>query len=1000
MKSKILMLSTLLLLAVGTALGQTINVKGVVFDENGEPMIGATVRAKNDASNGAQTNFDGEFALPKAVKQGEIIIISSVGYKTQELPAAANMTVNMKPDSELLDEVVVIGYGSGRSIANTSASVVKVNSKELAEKPTGNPFDAVQGKVAGLQVYTSSGEPSELSSMKLHGTGSLGASSSPLFILDGMPVSAGTIQSMNTNDFESYQFLKDAAATSIYGARAANGVVYITTKKGRAADRATINLRGQYGVSTLANTKYYDSLMSSEELFGYYAKTGLKTPEEIAKLRETYAGNNTKWYDYYYQKAPMYQADLTLSGGAGRTNYYFSAGMFDQKGLRAGSDYKKLNTRLNVNSALNDYIKFGVNTSISYDFVHQSPFARNSTGGGGLAVLAPPYYTPYDENGDEYPDLIPGWNRLNPKYQVDKTQRHNETFNLSTVGNVTITPIEGLTIRSQAGIEFTDYTYQYIDYPSHISNKGIGSARKDFSRTLNFSTNNTIEYKFDVAEEHNFTVLAGHEYVDYGYNSFYANGKGLNDDRLALLSHLTKDYKIGESVSEYAFLSFFGQLSYDFNERYFIDLVLRNDASSRFGKNKQNGTFWSMGLLWKAKKESFLEDVSWLNDLDVKFSVGTQGNAGIGNYAARATAAKNGQYKGNVGWGLANPGNPDLGWERQTKTTVGITTRLFDRLGLTLEYYYRLTSDMLMDVPMPYTTGLALDGLGFASITSNVGKYLNTGVDVRLDGDIITGRDYGLSAYVNFNYNKDKVVELFQGRDSWILPNYGFGYIVGEPVVFVFPLFKGINSDTGYPEWYKPGDDIAKTQKDDSKITNIFDSALEQNTGIARYTPFTGGFGLSGDYKGFYAQADFAFALGKHMISNDRYFYENLLFASQGLNVRRNTGDYWEKPGDNAEFPSLDYIYNVSGGEQTWFDSKMIENSSFLRLKNLTIGYNVPTKFLEQQNVVKNARIFLTGRNLLTFTKYTGVDPEVNSNLSFGANPNTKQFVVGVEFTF
>ncbi len=998
MKSKILLLISLFFLSIGTALGQTITVKGVVLDDKGDAVIGASVRLKSNPSVGAATGLDGDFTL-KAT-QGELIIVSYVGFKTQEVAAAPSMTIRLVPDQELLDEVVIIGYGSGRSIANTSASVVKVGSKVLAEKPTGNPFDAVQGKVAGLQVYTSSGEPSEISSMKIHGTGSLGASSSPLFIVDGMPVSSGTIQSMNPNDFESYQFLKDAAATSIYGARAANGVVYITTKRGRAGDRASITFRGQYGISTLANTNYFDEVMSSDELLDYFKKTGLKTDAAIQAIRDKYAGVNTKWYKYYHQDAPMYQADMTLSGGAGMTNYYFSAGIFNQKGLRAGSDYMKLNTRLNLNSALNEYIKFGINNSLSYDIAHSSPFEGNSTQGGGIAVLAPPYYSPYDENGNEYPTLIPGWNRYNPKYIIANNPRDHKTFNLSTVGNVTITPVEGLTLRSQAGVEFSDYIYSTTSMPSYIPNKGIGTARRYFRRTVNFSTNNTIEYKFNVADDHNFTVLGGHEFVDYTSNNFNAQGSGLNDDRLILLSHLTKDKAVNEEFTQYAFLSYFGQLSYDYQQRYFIDFVVRNDASSRFGRNKRNGVFWSVGLLWKAKKEAFLKDLDWINDLDVKFSTGTQGNAGIGNYQARATAGKIGQYRGEVGWGLGNPGNPDLAWERQSKTTVGINTRLFNRLGINLEYYYRLTSDMLMDVPQPYTTGLALDDLGFASITSNVGKYLNTGIDLRIDVDILKGKAHDLSGYINFNYNKDKVVELFQGRDSWILPGYGFGYIVGQPVVFVQPLYKGVNSETGHPEWYLPGDNIAITTKDDTKVTNVHADILEQNTGIPLYTPMTGGFGLNGNFKGFYAQLDFSFALGKHMISNDKFFYENLLFINQGLNGRRNTGDYWQKPGDKTEFPSLDYIYNISGGVQTWFDSKMIENASFMRLKNLTIGYNVPTKLLEKQDAVKNAKIFFTGRNLLTFTKYGGPDPEVDSNLSFGANPNTMQFVIGAELTF
>ena len=1004
MKRKIELLLAFLLLSISCAFAQKLTVKGTVLDETGQSIIGATVREKGVATNGAQTDIDGHFTL--TVNQGATIIVSYVGYKTQEVKAAAQLTIKMVPDNELLDEVVVIGYGT-RAVANTSASVVKVNSKDLQEKPTANIMDAVQGKVSGVQVLTSSGEPSEQASVKFHGTGSLGAGSAPLYILDGMPVSSGMIQSMNPNDFESMQFLKDAAATSIYGARAANGVIYITSKKGRMAERATITVRGQYGVSQLANVGYYNRMMNSEELFNFWEESGLWSKKSVDGLREKFAGNDTQWWKFYYQDAPMMQGDIAISGGSAKTNYYLSMGYLDQKGIRAGSRYSKMNMRLNLNSTLNDAIKLGMKSSISYDNASVSPnsFGPGETYASLATLINPPFVTPYKEDGSEYWDEpIPFLGAYNPKYNMSKDTPRDKTLYVNLVGNLTITPFNGFQIRSQAGVELSDYTRDRLRKPSWIPLAGNGTNSKQFSRDITFTTNNVAEYKFSINDVNHFITLVGQEYIANSYNFFSAFGAGLTDDRLSLLAHATKEKAVDEKFSEYAFLSFFGQFSYDYDSKYFVDLVLRNDACSRFGANHRSATFWSAGLLWKAKKESFLEDVSWVDGLDFRLSYGTQGNADIGNYQALPTVRKSGQYKGVAGWGIDNAGNPDLTWESQDQATFGVTADLFDRLHINFEVYNRLTRNMLMAVPQPYTSGLLVDGMGFASIMSNVGKYQNRGFDLTVKGDILRGEDYGLSAYVNVNYNKDKVLELFQGRDSWILPGYGYGYIVGQPVSFVYPVYKDVDPDTGLPRWYLPqmdekGQPIKKiNHMDDSQLTSDFDEALlEQNTGKPRYPDWNGGFGIGGHWRGFSIQADFAFVLNKWMIANEAFFTKNpVIFDSN--NTDKESANYWKQKGDVAKFPSMDYQFAV--GNATQFDSSLLSDASFMRLKNLTIGYQFQKDLLARQNVLTGLKIYGSARNLWTVTNFEGIDPEVNSNLSFHTNPNTKQFVVGLEASF
>lgn len=991
-----------LLLGVSQALAQAINVKGVVVDETNAPLPGVSVALKSTPAKGTVTDIDGKFAIQ--AKPGEKLLFSFLGYTTQEVAAAATMNVKLQPADLTLNDVVVVGYMT-RKVANTSASVVKVGSKEIALKPVANPLDAVQGKVSGLQMFSSSGEPSARLSMSLHGQGSLGAGTGLLVIMDGMPVSMNVVQAMNPNDIESVQFLKDAAATSIYGARAANGVMYISTKRGLAETRANISVRAQYAVSSLANTDYFDQLMTGPELLRYYEETGIykhdsDDPREttIVRLKDMFRETDFRWYQYVYQPAPMYTADISISGGTNNVNYYLSGGALSQDGLRMGSGYKKVFGRMNVGAKLNDWIRANINTSVSYDDTKVSPFGSNNVVGGGLAAMNAPFASPYDPNtGKEY-ERVPLLDLATPLHVISTTPSQANAFVLSTNGSLTITPLKNLTLRSMVGLELDYGINSSRTLPSNYKAYGNGSSSRTYSRASNISVTNTASYQMEFGNHH-LTTLLGHEYTDYKDDGFSAGGNGILDDRLFLLNNVTQNYRMSESKTEYAFLSFFTQISYDYMEKYFVDLVLRNDASSRFGANTRNGLFWSVGLLWKAKQEKFFKDITWLDVFDVKASYGTQGNSSIPPYSVESYAGKVGQKAGNVSFGFISYGNPDLGWEHQSKLTVGVKARVFDRLDVNLEYYNRLTSNMLFEVPLSFSSGLPIGDYGYVPSYKNVGKILNHGIDLQLNADIFRKRDWGVSLNANFNYNRDKVLELFEGRDTWLEPSTQMAFIVGKPVMFMAPLYKGVNPTTGEPEWYRPGKDVTQTHRDDNDVVSEYSSTLEQNTGVKARTPITGGWGMSAYWKGFYMNADFFFAIDKHMLSMDKSYYEDdyrVRDRVNNFNGSRRLFDYWKQEGDHTEFPSLKWV-RENNHQSTYLDSKMLENASFMRLKNLTIGYNLPQKSLGKQKIVRSAKVFFTGRNLLTFTNFRGIDPEVNTSVSYGANPNTKQVSFGVE---
>ncbi|UJH92979.1 SusC/RagA family TonB-linked outer membrane protein [Antarcticibacterium sp. 1MA-6-2] len=837
-------------------------------------------------------------------------------------------------------------------------------------------------------MLTSSGEPSATPSIRLHGAGSLGAGSTPLIVLDGFPIDSGSLVSMNPEDFEDITVLKDASATAIYGSRAANGVVYITSKKGRRGKDPVINLSSQHGFTYLANKDYFTNFLNTQQLTDFWVETGYRTQEQVNAILEEYP-NDTQWYEYYYNEgAPTTQLNLNVSGGGEHSTYYISGGYFTQEGMAYRSGFDRYTLRSNLTTDIKDWIQVGLNLSLGYDERQTNPYGSNSTN-RGLALLAQPFYSPINpETGRRYEGVIPGWNRYDPQYLADNNPSLGTNVQLNPSGFIQLQPFKGLTLRTQAGVEFYDYTISTQRLPSYVGSLNFGSSSEEFRRGLTKTITNTIEYKFDLGVVNNFSILGGQEYIDFDYERFLGSSAGQSDDRLILLGQGPESISVEQDRAEYVFTSYFGRLTYDYNKKYYVDFTARRDGSSRFGAENRYADFWAIGAMWKAKNESFLQDVNWLGELTFRASHGTSGNADIGNYNSLALVGTN-QYNGQNRWALSTPGNPALSWENQTKTTLGVNMNLFQRLNLDVELYNRVTEDMLIDVPYPYTTG-------FDEVTSNVGSLKNSGIDVTLDFNLFTNQDFYVTPYLNFNYNRNEVTELFQDKDYWIIPNTGVSWAIGQPVSFFYPVFAGVDSETGDAQWYVPNEDpdqIINPNLDPNNVTTTFNSAnLQQNTGIKRYAPLNGGFGLNAGYKGFYMQAAFTFSEGKHLINNDRYFFENPSVFG-GFNQSTAVLDYWKEPGDQTQFPRY-------GVQFTQFDSRLIEDASFIRLKTLSLGYNLPRELVQTVGLIDGLKLYVVGRNLLTWTEYSGPDPEIDSNLTLGVNPNTKQFTMGVDIAF
>ena len=988
-----LFLTALAVMITSVAFAQKLTVTGNVTDAStGEPVPFASVHEKG-TMNGVNTDVNGHYSI--SVSKDGILVFSSVGYNTVEIPVDGKAKINcdLPVDTETLESAVAVGYGSAKKVGTMVGSVTTVKSDALKNAPSSSALDALQGQVAGLAVMTTGGVAGDNNvSMQLHGMGSLGSSTAPLYIIDGVQASSGAVMAMNPNDIASISILKDASATSIYGSRAANGVVYVTTKAGAYNNRATVTVRSQAGISTLADFTLYNNMMSGPELKDFLVKSGIMSPQQSY---QTYTSKgwdaDTKWYNYFQQfNNPQFQNDISVEGGGEKVAYMLGASQFHQRGTAFGNFYDRYTVRSNVQGRPKDWLKMGMNLSFSMEQTAGAGFwgGSGSTSNnpyGGLSYTKNPLIPALDENGN-VPEVMWADGAYNTKYLIEQQPKQTNSYNLLGSFNVEIEPFKNFKIASRAGIDgyFTNYNYTLM--PSAQFAGGSGSRSRQYGMSYAATITNTLEYSFNIADAHHFTLLAGHEGVANYSESLSAESDGLSDDRLTNLQNGQKDtYALSESMSQSRFLSYFGRFEYSILDKYYFDASVRNDACSRFGVDNRNATFWAVGGMWKIKAEDFMFGASAVNDLNLKVSYGTQGNASIGNYQHLGLISASSKYMDTESKVLSQPSNPGLTWEQQALFTVGVNGRFFDMLDVNVEFYNRTTTDMLMDVPYNYTTG-------FSSLKANVGSLSNMGVDLMIGLDILRGRDYYLRASTTFNYNAEKVTGLFNGLDRWEMTGYGLAYVVGKPVMFYAPIYAGIDPADGAPMWYLPGENVDETTMNET--TKVFDEAgLTQNTG-KRYTPpIYGGFSIGGGWRGISVQADFSYVLGKTLINNDAYFYGNPnAFAEQ--NYHKAVADFWTPENTDAQYPDWSKGYIMQ------FDTHMYENANFLRLKNLQVAYALPKKLLAGQNVLNGLKVTFTGRNLLTATKYSGIDPEVAGNLTLGRLGNSKQYLFGLELTF
>ena len=996
MKRKLMLLLACFFVGIGLVTAQTQKVTGVVIsEEDGQPVIGASVLVK-DTQVGAITDVDGKFVLNNVPSSAKTLVISYIGMTTQEVAVQPNVEVRLHPNTELLEEVVITGYGTGKKLGSVVGSVTKVGGEKLEKTVTANFTDALSGQVSGLSVLSGSGDPSKSATIRLRGVNSLNASTTPLFILDGAPITSTLFNSLNPADIENITVLKDAASTSIYGSRAANGVIVITSKKGKYGQKAEVTLRAQFGFSSMVQDPV--EMMNSSQYIQFRDMIGQPVSQEVKDLVSKY-GISTNWRDELFDgHAPTYTLDASVNGGGQNTSYYLSVNHHDQQGIMEQSGMRRETIRFNFNSKVNDWLKVGLQSNLGYTTFElnaenedmSSVYVQNPA---TFARLALPYDTNREYTFDENGNIVWGGEakRLHytgawttPSFINDnrKTTRDYVSGNLNLFEE--LTPIKGLTIRAQQALDAYDYTLSHRVYPYDeiITAMGdkiaarSGASQKSFSRYYSFTYTNTAEYKFNI-QDHNITLLAGQESIISKSRGFGAYSSGHTDKRLMKITQGTKVAltDLSESESETVFNSYFFNGSYNYNSKYYFDFTVRRDGSSLFAPDDRWSTFYSFGGKWDIKKESFMDAVNWINDLSIQASYGTTGNSGIDNYGYFGLIGTGTNYNGENSLGIAQASNYDLTWETVKAANIGVSFRIFDRLGVNLDYYHKTTEDMLLEIPYSYTTG-------FGSGWGNVGSMVNKGIDLDLKVDILNNNDFYWAVKANFNYNHNEITELFDGRDEFAMPNYGLMYKVGHDAGELYQVrYAGVDPRDGKQMWYDKNGNLTKQYNEEEDAVLI---------GKSRFAPLSGGFGTEFQWKGFSINADFTWAAKKYMINNDNYFIEN---ANQGLSVNQTTNmlNIWTKPGDITDIPKL--------GEEIQFDSHLVEDASFLRLKNITVQYSLPKSLLRHTKLTR-VNIFAIGRNLLTWTGYSGYDPEPDTNLVRFNYPNTRQFVFGAEVTF
>ncbi|MXV49875.1 SusC/RagA family TonB-linked outer membrane protein [Pedobacter sp. HMF7647] len=996
---KKLLPSLFLLLFFLKGYGQSQTVTGTVTDRSdGTTLPGVSIKVKG-TSLGTQSDASGNYRI--SVDQGATLVFSYIGYDTQELQAnASTLNVSLTTNARQLGEVVVVAYGTQSKVKQTGA-VAQVSSSAIENRPQASFDQALQGRVPGLQSIGASGQPGASQDVRIRGNGSFSASSSPLYVIDGIPVNSGdlsrntttanALSGINPNDIESISVLKDASAASVYGSRAANGVILVTTKSGKAG-KTKIRADAEGGFSNRAyfneNTRPItteENITLSEEGFlnnPFYVQEYDLTPDNIRDFVIDYFGYdpnvNTTWYDVVKQTGTYQQYNLSADGGNEKTQFHLSGGYFKQEGTIRTSKYDRFSGNVNLKHQYNSKLMFQANLLAS----SSTQVGPLNSGNFANPVLSNLFLMPnleaYDANGEPNTsgNLANGAGLFNPAAILELDKNHNSTLKSlgSIYGEYKFLP--NLKFSTKYGIDYN--ALEEDGYNSPLYGDGYtyqGLTQRDYSRYFNWVWTNLLDYNFNITadKELSANVKVGYEaqksklYTSTAQASKTPLNGNYTDPGIGATPLISSGGHEG-----YSFSSLLSLANVSYKDRYVVSGSFRRDGSSRFGSNNRYGNFWSVGASWNAEQESFLKDVDWITQLKLRGSYGINGNAGIGNYswqplygytryliptgAPNAGSTINFVYNGNVGSGPAQIGNENLTWEKNKAFDVAIDAAfLKSRITTTVDWYTRKSTNLLSYTPISATTG-------FTSYLDNIGAMKNQGIEVSLTGVPVQTKDLKLELYINYSYNKNEVTSLVNDKQI----STPFIRQVGEDYQsYYLRLWAGVDPANGDPLWYTDGTRSA--------TTNNYNAAQRALTGKKASPAGFGSFGTNVSYKGISLDAMFYYSYGSWLYDPYYQYLNSGGYYNGSYNQRATELNRWQKPGDLAPVPRIDY----DGTNSYQVSDRILTRGDYIRLRDVTLGYDFP-KALVQKAKLNNLRIFVRGTNLVTFTRDKNLpyDPE------------------------
>lgn len=1027
--------------------GKRNKVSGKVNDASGEPVVGANVVEKG-TTNGTITDLNGSFSLEIPAKS--TLIISYIGYTPREVEVGNQLTFNVKlaEDTEMLDEVVVVGYGTQKK-SDVTTAVASVSSDNLKNRAAVNFGEAMAGQVPGVMVQQTNGAPGgEGLTIKVRGTGSITQSNDPLYVVDGYPMEGGAFRLLNPSDIESIQVLKDASSTAIYGSRGANGVVIITTKKGQIG-KPTVQLNAYVGfqqrekeVKMMNRNQYVEWFNDGRNQAWLDAKVISSDPNQAPhsindpnSRRALYSGASSQymipdgtgsykynfldpasvaqmpdnnWQDLLFRTAMMQQYEVSVSGGAENTRYTFSGSYTNQEGIVINTDYERFNFRTNVSSKISNSINVGM-TLMAYS-ADGSEQANGKDSPVLYALNLPPIYPLYNEDGTygsmvRNPEILAG-DVANPIGIAEQVTNRRKRYGwLGTIfAEWEIIKNLKYRISMNGGIQDNinkKYEPSYVDFDASKAPrpaKGINERWTDRDWVIE----NTLNYTFTLADKHSFNALLGYTTQSHSFEHMKGEARGYANDKIETLNAGTM-YAMTSDESEYSMISYLGRINYVYDNRYMLTTTLRSDGSSRFGSNKKWGTFPSVSVGWRISQEKFMQDVKQISDLKLRASFGISGNNRIGNYSSIGLLSTGFYPTGDAIQNTVNPNtmsNFDLGWERTRQYNVGFELGMFNnRVRLEGDFYDSQSIDLLLNVPVPTITG-------YSSQMQNIGKVQNRGMEFTLNTKNLTGA-FTWSSNFNISFNKNKVLEVgvdkrpiygsaANANNAFVTqPGYPVASFYGYKYIGVFQSQEELDK---YPHLAadKVGDGRYEDVNKDGKLDQNDKTILGDNNPV-----FTAGFSNSFSYKNFTLDLQFTGSYGAEVFS----FYKRMCGIYHGdRNGMIEQLDRWrseDQPGDGIHFRAT----RTPSGWQRDPSSAWVQNASYLRLRNLTLGYNFNQHMIDKLKM-KGLRLYVTGSNLFTITNYVGYDPETSSEsgLSQGGDylgyPAARSFIIGANITF